>query len=151
MRAKHGIAPGELLHDSGDTLTASSFFEVFPRLDRQPESGGKGLDRFHTANIGAGQDFVDAFILQGFRQTLRLTAASLDQRPQPVIAHPFLAVDSSGVPDNECGHAGAALSRPWQRRRREREWCFPHRTSIEMARWHADSPPQTSNASITPE
>src|SRR5205823_13191007 len=86
MRAKHSIAPLERLHDSDDTLAASFFFEVFPRLDRQLKGSGQWLDGLHAADVRAGQDLVDLFIFQALGQGLRLAAAGVVPGPKAVLA-----------------------------------------------------------------
>src|SRR5437762_11658557 len=91
MRAKHSIAPLERLHDSDDTLAASSLFEVFPRLDRQLKGSGQWLVGLHAAVVRAGQDLVDPLIFQALGQGLRLAAAVLVHGRKPVIALPLIA------------------------------------------------------------
>src|SRR2546430_10377480 len=88
MRAKHSIAPLDRLHDSDDTLAASSFFEVFPRLDRQLKGSGQWLDGLHAADVGAGQDLGGPFIFQALRQGPRLAAAGPGPRAKPGVALP---------------------------------------------------------------
>src|SRR5437016_14321469 len=100
MRAKHSIAPLERLHDSDETLAASSFFEVFPRLDRQLKGSGQWLDGLHAADVRAGQGLVDPFIFQALGQGLSLAVAVLVQAPKPVIACPLIAVAVFGMPDD---------------------------------------------------